>query len=149
MYQRRQQRRLKALISPSLRGHVNPQMSWSYSFSMRLPQQGSHSSRRRCWRKLRSACSSADAALRRAYPILVFLCQAGNPPQPPPLLHFRLHFMARSMASKVFPSSRLLALTSTMVAEKEIRWLPWRFRLSAKAQDDNLMIRPKKLPRHP
>ena len=34
-----------------------------------------------------------------------------------------------------------------MVAEKEIRWLPWRFRLSAKAQDENLMIRPKKLPR--
>ncbi|CAE7242485.1 unnamed protein product, partial [Symbiodinium sp. KB8] len=46
-----------------------------------------------------------------------------------------------------FPSSRLLALTSKMVAEKEIRWLPWKFRLSAKAQDDNLLIRPKKLPR--
>ena len=46
-----------------------------------------------------------------------------------------------------FPSSRLLALTSKMVADKEIRWLPWKFRLSAKAQDDNLLIRPKKLPR--
>ena len=34
-----------------------------------------------------------------------------------------------------------------MVADKEIRWLPFCFRLSAKAQDDNLMIRPKKLPR--
>ena len=49
--------------------------------------------------------------------------------------------------AEVFPSSRLLALTSKMVAGKEIRWLPWRFRLSAKAQDDNLMIRLKKLPR--
>ncbi|CAE7241641.1 unnamed protein product [Symbiodinium microadriaticum] len=46
-----------------------------------------------------------------------------------------------------FPSSSLLALTSKMVADKEIRWLPWKFRLSAKAQDDNLLIRPKKLPR--
>ena len=46
-----------------------------------------------------------------------------------------------------FPSSRLLALTSKMVADKEIRWLPCKFRLSAKAQDDNLLIRPKKLPR--
>ena len=34
-----------------------------------------------------------------------------------------------------------------MVADKEIRWLAWCFRLSAKAQDDNLLIRPKKLPR--
>ncbi|CAE7464923.1 unnamed protein product, partial [Symbiodinium sp. KB8] len=34
-----------------------------------------------------------------------------------------------------------------MVADKEIRWLPWKFRLSAKAQDDSLLIRPKKLPR--
>ena len=49
--------------------------------------------------------------------------------------------------SDSFPSSRLLALTSKMVADKEIRWLPWKFRLSAKAQDDNLLIRPKKLPR--
>ena len=49
--------------------------------------------------------------------------------------------------SDCFPSSRLLALTSKMVADKEIRWLPWKFRLSAKAQDDNLLIRPKKLPR--
>ena len=49
--------------------------------------------------------------------------------------------------SDSFPSSRLLALTSKMVADKEIRWLPWKFRLSAKAQEDNLLIRPKKLPR--
>ena len=49
--------------------------------------------------------------------------------------------------SDSFPSSRLLALTSKMVADKEIRWLPWKFRLSAKAQDDSLFIRPKKLPR--
>ena len=49
--------------------------------------------------------------------------------------------------SDSFPSSRLLALTSKMVADKEIRWLPWKFRLSAKAQDDTLLIRPKKLPR--
>ncbi|CAE7460658.1 unnamed protein product, partial [Symbiodinium sp. CCMP2456] len=49
--------------------------------------------------------------------------------------------------SDCFPSSRLLALTSKMIADKEIRWLPWKFRLSAKAQDDNLLIRPKKLPR--
>ncbi|OLP97305.1 hypothetical protein AK812_SmicGene20396 [Symbiodinium microadriaticum] len=49
--------------------------------------------------------------------------------------------------SDTFPSSRLLALTSKMVADKEIRWLPWKFRLSAKAQDDSLLIRPKKLPR--
>ena len=49
--------------------------------------------------------------------------------------------------SDSFPSSRLLALTSKMVADKEIRWLPWKFRLSAKAQDDSLLIRPKKLPR--
>ena len=49
--------------------------------------------------------------------------------------------------SESFPSSRLLALTSKMVADKEIRWLPWKFRLSAKAQDDSLLIRPKKLPR--
>ena len=49
--------------------------------------------------------------------------------------------------SDCFPSARLLALTSKMVSDKEIRWLPWKFRLSAKAQDDNLLIRPKKLPR--
>ena len=147
---------------------MNPQTSWGYSSSMRLPQQGSRSSCRRCWRKLRSACSSAGAALRRAYPLLVLLRQAGNPPQPTLLLHrhllrsastswqeawpaklsaertaelrhrFEEDYPTELLDSEVFPSSRLLALTSKMVAEKEIRWLPWRFRLSAKAQDENL-----------
>ena len=60
---------------------------------------------------------------------------------------FEEDYPTELLDSEVFPSSRLLALTSQMVAEKEIRWLPWRFRLSAKAQDENLMIRPKKLPR--
>ena len=60
---------------------------------------------------------------------------------------FEEDYPTELLDSEVFPSSRLLALTSKMVAEKEIRWLPWRFRLSAKAQDENLMIRPKKLPR--
>ena len=60
---------------------------------------------------------------------------------------FEEDYPTELLDSEVFPSSRLLALTSKMVAEKEIRWLPWRFRLSAKAQDDNLMLRPKKLPR--
>ena len=60
---------------------------------------------------------------------------------------FEEDYPTELLDAEVFPSSRLLALTSKMVAEKEIRWLPWRFRLSAKAQDDNLMLRPKKLPR--
>eukprot|EP00439_Symbiodinium_sp_Y106_P028864 s1485_g3.t1 len=60
---------------------------------------------------------------------------------------FEEDYPTELLDSEVFPSSRLLALTSKMVAGKEIRWLPWRFRLSAKAQDENLMIRPKKLPR--
>ena len=60
---------------------------------------------------------------------------------------FEEDYPTELLDAEVLPSSRLLALTSKMVADKEIRWLPWRFRLSAKAQDDNLMLRPKKLPR--
>ena len=60
---------------------------------------------------------------------------------------FEEDYPTELLDAEVFPSSRLLALTSKMVADKEIRWLAWCFRLSAKAQDDNLLIRPKKLPR--
>jgi len=46
--------------------------------------------------------------------------------------------------SESFPSSRLLALTNKMISDKEIRWLPWKFRLSSKSQEDSLMMRPRK-----
>ena len=46
-----------------------------------------------------------------------------------------------------FPSSRLLALAARIQASKEVRWIPWKFRLSSRAQDDHLLLRPKKVPR--
>ena len=46
-----------------------------------------------------------------------------------------------------FPSSRLLALASRVQTSKEVRWIPWKFRLSSRAQDDHLLLRPKKTPR--
>ena len=150
-------------------------MSWSYLFSIRLPQQGSHGSRRRCWRKrdplalqpmtrcgelTPSWCSHVRRATRRSHRSCCtgtsFRLHSWQEAWPAKLSaektaelrrRFEEDYRTELLDSEVFPSSRLLALTSKMVAEKEIRWLPWRFRLSAKAQDDNLMIRPKKLPR--
>ena len=46
-----------------------------------------------------------------------------------------------------FPSSRLLALASRIQTSTEVRWIPWKFRLSSRAQDDHLLLRPKKTPR--
>ena len=46
--------------------------------------------------------------------------------------------------SECFPSARLLALSHKMLAEKELKWLPWRFRLSSKSQEDTLLVRPRK-----
>ena len=46
-----------------------------------------------------------------------------------------------------FPSSRLLALASRIQTSKEVRWIPWKFRLSSRAQDDHLLLRPEKTPR--
>ena len=46
-----------------------------------------------------------------------------------------------------FPSSRLLALASRIQTSKEVRWISWKFRLSSRAQDDRLLLRPKKTPR--
>ena len=60
---------------------------------------------------------------------------------------FEEDYPTELLDSESFPSSRLLALTSKMIADKEIRWLPWKFRLSSKSQDDNLLLRPKKQPR--
>ena len=42
-----------------------------------------------------------------------------------------------------FPSSRLLALASRIQTSKEVRWIPW----NSRAQDDHLLLRPKKTPR--
>ena len=60
---------------------------------------------------------------------------------------FEEDYPTELLDAESFPSSRLLALTSKMVADKEIRWLPWKFRLSSKSQDDSLLLRPKKQPR--
>ncbi|CAE7466489.1 unnamed protein product, partial [Symbiodinium sp. KB8] len=60
---------------------------------------------------------------------------------------FEEDYPTELLDSESFPSSRLLALTSKMIADREIRWLPWKFRLSSKSQDDNLLLRPKKQPR--
>ena len=46
-----------------------------------------------------------------------------------------------------FPSARVLALAQKIYTSKEIRWIPWKFRISARAQDDHLLMRPKKVPR--
>ena len=46
--------------------------------------------------------------------------------------------------SESFPSARLLALTNKMLTDKEVRWLPWKFRLSSKSQEDSLLVRPRK-----
>ena len=49
--------------------------------------------------------------------------------------------------SDTFPSHRLLALAFKIQSFKELRWIPWKFRLSSRAQDDHLLLRPKKVPR--
>ena len=49
-----------------------------------------------------------------------------------------------SWTANVFSSARLLALSHKMLAEKVLKWLPWRFRLSSKSQEDNLLVRPRK-----
>lgn len=59
---------------------------------------------------------------------------------------FEEDYPTELLDAESFPSSRLLALTSKMVADKEIRWLPWKFRLSSKSQDDSLLLRPKSSP---
>ncbi|CAE7409167.1 unnamed protein product [Symbiodinium sp. CCMP2592] len=37
-------------------------------------------------------------------------------------------------------SARLLALTNKMLSDKEVRWIPWKYRLSARAQEDSLLL---------
>ena len=93
-----------------------------------------------------SAASPASASWQEAWPAKLSTGKTAELRR-----RFEDDYPTELLDAEVFPSSRLLALTSNMVADKEIRWLPWRFRLSAKAQDDNLFLkRPKKLPRlHP
>ena len=57
--------------------------------------------------------------------------------------HFEEDYPTKLLDSESFPSARLLALTSKMIADTEIRWLPWKFRLSSKSQEDSLMMRPR------
>ncbi|CAE7304798.1 unnamed protein product [Symbiodinium sp. KB8] len=60
---------------------------------------------------------------------------------------FEEDYPTELLDSESFPSARLLALTSKMISDREIRWLPWKFRLSSKSQEDSMLLRPKKQPR--
>ena len=57
---------------------------------------------------------------------------------------FEEDYPTELLDSECFPSARLLALSRKMLAEKEHKWLPWRFRLSSKSQEDTLLVRPRK-----
>ncbi|CAE7036567.1 unnamed protein product [Symbiodinium sp. CCMP2592] len=57
---------------------------------------------------------------------------------------FEEDYPTELLDAESFPSARLLALTNKMLSEKEVRWIPWKYRLSARAQEDSLLIRPKK-----
>ncbi|CAE7448189.1 unnamed protein product [Symbiodinium sp. CCMP2592] len=57
---------------------------------------------------------------------------------------FEEDYPTELLDAESFPSARLLALTNKMLSDKEVRWIPWKYRLSARAQEDSLLVRPRK-----
>ncbi|CAE7721779.1 unnamed protein product [Symbiodinium sp. CCMP2592] len=57
---------------------------------------------------------------------------------------FEEDYPTELLDAESFPSARLLALTNKMLSDKEVRWIPWKYRLSARAQQDSLLVRPRK-----
>ncbi|CAE7409115.1 unnamed protein product [Symbiodinium sp. CCMP2592] len=50
---------------------------------------------------------------------------------------FEEDYPTELLDAESFPSARLLALTNKMLSDKEVRWIPWKYRLSARAQEDS------------
>ncbi|CAE7250901.1 Manba, partial [Symbiodinium sp. CCMP2592] len=57
---------------------------------------------------------------------------------------FEEDYPTELLDAESFPSARLLALTNKMLSDKEVRWIPWKYRLSTRAQEDSLLVRPRK-----
>ncbi|CAE7223789.1 unnamed protein product [Symbiodinium sp. CCMP2592] len=57
---------------------------------------------------------------------------------------FEEDYPTELLDAESFPRARLLALTNKMLFDKEVRWIPWKYRLSARAQEDSLLVRPRK-----
>ena len=61
--------------------------------------------------------------------------------------NFERQYPGELLDPDLMPSSRMLALTYQQLQWKEWKWIPWKYRLSAKLQDESSMIRARKAAR--
>ena len=57
------------------------------------------------------------------------------------------HYPSEVLTADTCPSARLLALVHAQVQKKDIRWIPWKYRMSQQRMEDLQMARPPKLAR--
>ena len=61
--------------------------------------------------------------------------------------HFERQYPGELLDPDLMPSSRMLALTYQQLQRKDGKWIPWKYRLSAKLQDETSLIRARKAAR--
>ena len=61
--------------------------------------------------------------------------------------NFERQYPGELLDPDLMPSSRTLALTYQQLQRKEWKWIPWKYRVSAKLQDESSMIRARKAAR--
>ena len=61
--------------------------------------------------------------------------------------NFERQYPGELLDPDLMPSSRMLALTYQQLQRKEWKWIAWKYRLSAKLQDESSMIRARKAAR--
>ena len=61
--------------------------------------------------------------------------------------NFERQYPGELLDPDLMPSSRMLALTYQQLQRKDWKWIPWKYRLSAKLQDESSMIRARKAAR--
>ena len=61
--------------------------------------------------------------------------------------NFERQYPGELLDPGLMPSSRMLALTYQQLQRREWKWIPWKYRLSAKLQDESSIIRARKAAR--
>ena len=61
--------------------------------------------------------------------------------------NFERQYPGELLDPDLMPSSRMLALTYQQLQRKDWKWIPWKYRLSAKLQDETSLIRARKAAR--
>ena len=61
--------------------------------------------------------------------------------------NFERQYPGELLDPDLMPSSRMLALTYQQLQRKDWKWIPWKYRLSAKLQDETSLLRARKAAR--